>query len=257
MNIIFFAVLVALCCLRVACVAFFVDQPMVSLLSYDGQTCFNCRNVPGEGSCLFNSLAACITYRLQRRHLDFESLDFKELALRLRQQSIQVLRDENRTLYLEDGLEVEADKLLNLTAMHYKTTKNEYCEKMKLESTWGGGPEIVALSNELMLPIHVYELVVKGLWNKRFRVKLMARIGSPKFDDCSTPLCILCADGRFPDLKPGEQKNVGDHFQALFVSSPISSPFNQDTHSSRMKRLLTRGQALWRWIKGRLMSRSE
>lgn len=34
---------------------------------------------------------------------------------------------------------------------------------MRQSSVWGGGPEIVALSNALSRPIHVYELASNGV----------------------------------------------------------------------------------------------
>ena len=39
---------------------------------------------------------------------------------------------------------------------------------MESDSTWGGGPEIVSLSNAFWVPIHVYELC----WVERGHPKL-------------------------------------------------------------------------------------
>ena len=119
--------------------------------------------------------------------------------------------------------------------------------------TWGGGPEIIALSNLFRCPIHVYELCTvnvqdlpngrrgkglrsdanpnpnpnpnpKGLSsdvankNKKleFSVRPKALFGSPDFDNKS-PLFILSADGRFPtSVEPGNQLEEGDHFLAMY-----------------------------------------
>jgi hypothetical protein len=78
-----------------------------------------------------------------------------------------------------------------------------------------GGPEIVALSNHLKVPIHVYELRVRGFFRRWFELTLTTRFGSPAFDD-TQPLRILYCDGRFPNIKPGQQKKDGDHFLPIF-----------------------------------------
>ena len=83
---------------------------------------------------------------------------------------------------------------------------------MLKKSTWGGGPEIVALCNYMKRPIHVYELCLgSNKTEKSFKLKVCARFGSPAYKKCS-PLYILCADGRFPDIKPGQQKPLGISF---------------------------------------------
>jgi hypothetical protein len=78
------------------------------------------------------------------------------------------------------------------------------------------GPEIIALCNVLERPIHVYELVVlEEVDSKKFGIRRMAPFGSPKFDRERT-LDILSVDGRFPNIRPGQQRASGDHFLALF-----------------------------------------
>jgi len=82
----------------------------------------------------------------------------------------------------------------------------------------GGGQEIVATSNRLQRPIHVYKLVHDGI-RRNFEFKILSQFGSPAYDS-NSPLYILCADGRFPYVIPGLHKKVGDHFLSLF---PISN----------------------------------
>jgi hypothetical protein len=132
--------------------------------------------------------------------------------------SVEVLLEKphgSSVLHLDGGATIAARELLDVVAEHYHTTRDEYCAKMRAQSTWGGGPEIVALSNYLRMPIHVYELSASGVFFKSFRLKVTALFGSPVFDACR-PLCVLCCDGRYPHVRPGQQLAVGDHFLALF-----------------------------------------
>lgn len=82
-------------------------------------------------------------------------------------------------------------------------TSTDYCEQMSNPRTWGGGPEIVALSNHFRCPIHVYQLSTTGkgggvLFSKppTFSFELCAKFGSPQFDN-KTTIYLLCADGRY------------------------------------------------------------
>ena len=105
--------------------------------------------------------------------------------------------------------------MVEAAASQYGISGTEYCQLMRQDSYWGGGPEIVALCNVLQRPIHVYELHVQ---NNQFILRRMACFGSPKFDR-NQALHILSADSRFPDLAPGKQLTSGNHFLAMF---PIS-----------------------------------
>ena len=118
----------------------------------------------------------------------------RKLSNFLRQMSVNVLQRENLSLITEGGENTTSTALLKLAADHYNLSSSAYCEQMRHERTWGGGPEIVALCNFLRRPIHVYELESKILFRK-FELKLCARFGSPNFDS-KAALTILCADGR-------------------------------------------------------------
>lgn len=181
--------------------------------SVDGKYEFICRNVPGDGSCLFHSLSACITQSRCKNHLDFDGR-LRKLSRRLRELSINVLRNDNAVFTLENSEQIQACELLRQAAQYQNKSVDEYCSHMAIGSTWGGGPEIVALSNHFKRPIHVYELAPCGYIRRQFQFKMCAAFGSPTFDD-KTPYYILCADGRFPHIKPGEQKeNGGMRFKA-------------------------------------------
>ena len=179
---------------------------------------FMVKQVPGDGACLFNALAECLRQRHCGVHRDFDGVT-AAISAWLRETAVDVLSCEDRELVAEDGAALSTAELLRMVAEHYNTTAEEYCNKMRLRHTWGGGPEIVALSNYLRTPIHVYDLAASGLFAKRFCLRLSARFGSPTFD-AEEPISILCCDGRYPHIRPGEQIAIGDHFMALF---PIPS----------------------------------
>ena len=60
---------------------------------------------------------------------------------------------------------------------------------------------------------------------KKFQLRICAKFGSPACDKRHT-LTILCADGRFPNISPGRQKEPGDHFLALFRTDEV--PYHKD-----------------------------
>jgi OTU-like cysteine protease len=195
---------------------------------------FCVRQVPGDGGCLFHSLAASILYRKDKTHPDYFTSRLRDISSKLRQLSVKVLRTaKDECFFLEGEESMAASQLLEMAAMNYNMTSDEYLSQMIQPSTWGGGPEIVALANHFKRPIHVYELESQGmLWMKRFQLKMCARFGSPAFDR-KHPLTILCADGRFPNIRPGQQREPGDHFLALFRTDEV--PFHKDSLNQKTK----------------------
>eukprot|EP01039_Chlorochromonas_danica_P008805 gene8805-9709_t len=178
---------------------------------------FFVRQVPGDGGCLFHSIATWLSYATFNKHLDFD-WRMRYLSIRLRELSVDILQ-KNQTLYVEDNECIDTCSLLEAVGEHYNLSALDYCQRMLDPKTWGGGPEIVALSNHFQCPIHVYNLCTVGNFLKRsFRLELCAKFGSPLFD-ARAPIQLLCADGRFPNVRPGRQKDVGDHFLALFPCS--------------------------------------
>eukprot|EP00752_Nemacystus_decipiens_P001329 g1319.t1 len=171
------------------------------------------RQVPGDGNCLFHAISACLDHACNGTH---PSLDLSELmpkSAALRKVAVDYLVENlKKTLYLEKEESVPVYELLSVVAAQYNMTAEHYCEVMRQSSVWGGGPEIVALSNALCRPIHVYELASNGV---SFCFRRMACFGSPSFDD-KQAIHILSADSRFPNLKPGRQLANGNHFLALF-----------------------------------------
>jgi len=77
----------------------------------------------------------------------------------LRSAAVDILsRNPRKLLFLQGNEYLRAKDLVSAAAAQYGMTGKEYCEQMRKDSYWGGGPEIVALCNFLRRPIHVYEL---------------------------------------------------------------------------------------------------
>lgn len=221
------------------------------------------RQVPGDGNCLFHSISTCYAHAINGTHLDMRAPDTMEWLYRhstkLRQLAVDCLEERRKLLFLQGHEYLNARDLVEAAAVQYGISGNEYCDLMRQESYWGGGPEIVALCNVLQRPIHVYELCVpddKKKENKRnrkkgnrnrnaatidvsrptptspFVLRRMACFGSPKFDR-SPALHILSADSRFPDITPGEQLESGNHFLAIFPSPTNSHPQSDEEENKQ------------------------
>eukprot|EP00751_Fragilariopsis_kerguelensis_P014582 CAMPEP_0170766292 /NCGR_PEP_ID=MMETSP0733-20121128/5080_1 /TAXON_ID=186038 /ORGANISM="Fragilariopsis kerguelensis, Strain L26-C5" /LENGTH=227 /DNA_ID=CAMNT_0011107239 /DNA_START=482 /DNA_END=1165 /DNA_ORIENTATION=+ len=191
-------------------------------------------------------------------------------STKLRQLAVDCLEERRKVLFLQGPEYLNAKDLVETAAAQYGISGNEYCDLMRQESYWGGGPEIVAqesywgggpeivaLCNVLQRPIHVYELYVpedkqdeitrKGNRNRNvatidvsppistpFVLRRMACFGSPKFDR-SPALHILSADSRFPDVTPGEQLESGNHFLAIFPSPTTTTHTQSDEEENKQK----------------------
>jgi len=157
---------------------------------------------------------------------------------------------------------LRAKDLVSAAAAQYGMTSEEYCQQMKEDSYWGGGPEICALCNFLKRPIHVYELCNDWIpenqtvdtddvdtkmdkeeqqneisltlqCDRHFRLRRMACFGSPKFDR-KEALHILSADSRFPDIAPGKQLPSGNHFLAIFPETIVDT-LARNRHKAEMR----------------------
>jgi OTU-like cysteine protease len=192
------------------------DDPRSSRRQLNRHPLCRIRQVPGDGSCLFHSLSIGLRHAVNGTHWDMDN-DMNELftfSNTLRQMAVECLADDKRKLFVQGREWITAKVLTDIAAQQYGMTAKEYCEAMRDETTWGGGPEIVALSNVLRRPIHVYELcVVRD--QGTFGLRRMACFGSPRYDPACA-LHVLSADSRFPDIVPGKQNVVGNHFLAVF-----------------------------------------
>lgn len=154
---------------------------------------FYVRQVPGDGSCLFHSIAVWISFIRYGKHYRFD-WRMRSLSNTLRQLAVEMLKT-NQTFYVENNETITSTDLLAYASEYSNTTVKEYIDKMTRTTEWGGGPEIVALCNHFKCPIHVYELSTQGIFPKEFCLQMSAKFGSPTFDD-KLPICILHADGR-------------------------------------------------------------
>ena len=212
---------------------------------------FITRNVPGDGSCLFHAITACITHERCKFHIDSDSPLMKAYSECLRYKAVQVLSGQTdiKTLYIDNTNEepITPYDLLQTFANNEGLSIDMYCYNMYKNSTWGSGAEIVALSNYFQRPIYIYQLCTTDNDNKpnnmlqtlllsllnhlslshspsqsqhsqsqSFKLTCWWRCGSPVMYDQKEPLHILHADGRYPNILPGQQKESGDHFFALF-----------------------------------------
>jgi OTU-like cysteine protease len=247
---------------------YFVEKDSSSVRTNDS-TCFLVRQVPGDGGCLFHALSVCAVEAVSEQHADFDS-KARALSNRLRRLAVDtLLRVES--VVVEEGETINGQDLLAIAAESSGLKPEEYCWDMLRPQTWGSGVEIVALSNYFRRPIHVYGLTVakhpypnsspfntnsesspstksntnplmgwfRAMTNPRrssFMLKAYARFGSPTFDR-RPPLCILCADGRFPHVKPGQQRAKGDHFLALFPVDRLATAGygHKDRHKERTR----------------------
>jgi OTU-like cysteine protease len=234
------------------------------------------RQVPGDGNCLFHSISTCYAYAVNGTHIDLRNANTMQWlyhhSRKLRQLAVDCLEgklhhsNNSRLLFLQGHEYLKCHELVDAAASQYGISGQEYCELMRQDSYWGGGPEIVALCNVLQRPIHVYELYVpkekkkvqpsKYLFGRKqlksettssggsisahsrsddnkesttaspdFVLRRMACFGSPKFDK-NSPLHILSADSRFPDILPGKQLPSGNHFLAIFPNEIAESKTN-------------------------------
>lgn len=122
------------------------------------------RQVPGDGNCLFHSISICLAHAQNGTHLDMRSAEsmqwLYQLSTDLRRSAVDILALRRKLLYLQGREYLKAKELVDAASAQYGITGTEYCNLMRQDSYWGGGPEIVALCNVLQRPIHVYELHV-------------------------------------------------------------------------------------------------
>jgi hypothetical protein len=197
------------------------------------------RQVPGDGACLFHTLSAGLWESVNGTHHPMDRKILRSQSLRLRARAIDVLEDRrDPKLYMGDNEYMKASQLLEMAAEQAACAKDEYCAKLRDPRAWGGGPEIVALSNALSRPIHIYELVwaaadapstrkhLRGSSESsepnapRWCVQCIAEFGTPKWSRRYPPIHVLSCDSRFPHLQPEQQLEQGNHFLLLFECDP-------------------------------------
>ena len=199
------------------------------------------RQVPGDGNCLFHSIATCLSYAVHGTHICMkDTSELRKQSKDLRQRAVDGLESRAKLLFLQGHEYLRAKDLVEAAASQYGLSGERYCELMRQDSYWGGGPEIVALCNVLRRPIHVYEL---HSHQKQFMLRRMACFGSPKFDR-REPLHILSADSRFPDVTPGKQLDSGNHFLAVF---PVSKSVGRKAGVRGGDNIICKEESHGRW----------
>lgn len=110
--------------------------------------------VPGDGSCLFHAIARGL-------HKLSETTPCDDTAIMLRAAAADVLEQHNGVLFAGSQHECQTWKCADIIEMmekEYCLKRGTYCQCIRDPNVWGGGPEILALSNYLSIPISVYDL---------------------------------------------------------------------------------------------------
>ena len=107
------------------------------------QTSFYVRNVPGDGSCLFHSLAVSLKYKLKRCHEVFDE-PTSDISHWLRMKACDVLcgaLGETTPLVIEPGSEdILPSELQEMLAEKNDSSFDVYVNNMRCRHEWGGGP---------------------------------------------------------------------------------------------------------------------
>jgi len=202
------------------------------------------RQVPGNGSCLFHSIAAGIMYDqslMKNENGTHPSMSqVIERSATLRRLAVDTLEEGCRDYtnnyqsaaadtdsIMQNNETISASSLVRKAATQYSMTSEEYLANMRQENVWGGGPEIVALANHLKRPIVLLEAANMQDGNERDKGKIcnedaksiclevIARFGPPSK---ATSICILSTNQKFPTDYCDKAKN---HFLAVFPSHPL------------------------------------
>jgi hypothetical protein len=222
------------------------------------------RQVPGDGSCLFHAVAACLDHAetdpmvLQHNPppplKQWSILKRRSAALRSaavdRLENISTLETNknnnkcnNKPFKLPNGSVVSTLEFIESVAASYGISSEQYCVQMRHARTWGGGPEIVALSDVLQRPIYLYSSVVLDdddndathphshtndaeLTTHQVEPNIRLRHnftydGDPYIQHdrkTASALHILCTDASFPNKSKDSSSRIkgsGTHFFAL------------------------------------------
>ncbi|EJK74977.1 hypothetical protein THAOC_03316, partial [Thalassiosira oceanica] len=160
------------------------------------------RQVPGDGSCLFHSIAAALI--LDDQHS--ASIDDARI---LRSCAVDVLSEGNRHLRLSRDERITSARLVEMASKQYGISPSRYLKEMKEDCVWGGGPEIVAVANHLGREIVLLEEYEESTAEIELHVLArfggLARLGGP-------PIHVLSTNQKFPK----ERFKRKNHFVAVF-----------------------------------------
>ena len=187
------------------------------------------RQVPGNGSCLFLAIAASLLYNESsingiKNHPSM--FEVQTLSAKLRNQAVNVLSSgiqQNNVLAMQLDESITASQLVKLAAQQHGITSNEYIKNMRNEQVWGGGPEIVALANDLKSNILLLEALdggpIESSDPNAIYLGISAKFGPILKDEVKPPICILSANQNFPRLIGREAKC--NHFLAVFPTASL------------------------------------
>lgn len=182
------------------------------------------RQMPGDGSCLFYALAAGLLESDTDKHsTDSPSTlaswtSIRKKADKLRQMAVDILEcgPDTNLLSISSEDKVQSSILLESAAASFGMPAKEYCKSMRRPSCWGGGVEMVALSNALKRQICMYEPLL--LDDGRLALRKTICFG-PSPQSAEKPLHVLIANDDFP-ARYQQQGQLGarqNHFLALFL----------------------------------------
>lgn len=124
------------------------------------------RQVPGDGNCLFHSISLCLCHAVNGTQWYLSSShgggggggiphggaatkkerqpptleDLYAHSRKLRAAAVACLRDSRRKLILQGPETLRSTELVQAAAQQYGMTAEDYCEAMREDSVWGGGP---------------------------------------------------------------------------------------------------------------------
>ena len=127
-------------------------------------------------------------------------------------------RHTNRLKIIQNDETISTSSLVNGTAIQYGMTAEEYLFEMEQDNVWGGGPELIALSNSLSRQIVLLETIQHDPSREENTtyLKIIARLG-PRAT--SRPIYVLFTNQRFPREYNSAKSN--NHFLAVFPSYPF------------------------------------
>lgn len=181
------------------------------------------KQVTGDGSCLFYAIASSLLY-LETNESQLEWEVIEERAKELRCLAVHTLQNPNLLLTISKEDQIKSLDLTSAVAASFGMSCEQYLANMKRSRCWGGGPEIIALSNALKCSICLYHIcdwktsstamattTKKANMNQNIFLKEIFRYGEEKHD-FQQKLHILISK---------KDSHIGcEHFLAVF---PIPS----------------------------------
>lgn len=172
---------------------------------------------PGDGSCMFNSIAIGILFNPKKKPTYRQ---VKELSAELRKVAVRYMRkqikQDNQNAIMKMSLTYN-DDMSNNNNNVTKSKAYKYTKEMAKSCTWGGHIELVALSE------YIHKLGFKGIQayeKRKSRLKVIPEMASKMNESKSKGVINILLHG---------VKHGGYHFDALikknesFASVPVKS----------------------------------